>query len=38
MERTKKYYDNLVSDVDFTEEDILSYIKSSYDKDVTDEF
>ncbi len=37
-ERTKKYYDNLVSDVDFTEEDILSYIKSSYDKDVTDEF
>lgn len=37
-ERTKKYYDNLVSDVDFTEEDILSYIKSSYDRDVTDEF
>lgn len=37
-ERTKKYYDDLTSDVDFCEEDILSYIKSSYDKDVTDEF
>ena len=37
-ERTKKYYDDLTSDSDFLEEDILSYIKSSYDKDITDEF
>lgn len=37
-ERTKRYYDDLVSDIDYVEEDILSYIKESYDKDVTDEF
>ena len=37
-ERSKKYYDDLTSDVDFTNEDILTYIKSSYDKDITDEF
>lgn len=37
-ERSKKYYDDLTSDSDFLEEDILSYIKSSYDKDITDEF
>ena len=37
-ERSKKYYDNLTSDGDFVDEDILSYIKSSYDKDITDEF
>ena len=37
-ERSKKYYDNLTSDEDFVDEDILSYIKSSYDKDITDEF
>lgn len=37
-ERTKKYYDDLVTDADFIDEDILSYIKSSYEKDITDEF
>ena len=37
-ERSKKYYDDLTSDLDFTNEDILTYIKSSYDKDITDEF
>ncbi len=37
-ERSKKYYDDLTSDGDFVDEDILSYIKSSYDKDITDEF
>lgn len=37
-ERSKKYYDDLTSDRDFHDEDILSYIKSSYDKDITDEF
>lgn len=37
-ERTKKYYDDLISDLDFCEEDILSYIKSSYENDITDEF
>lgn len=37
-ERTKKYYDNLTSHAEFVDEDILTYIKSSYDKDITDEF
>lgn len=37
-ERTKKYYDDLTSHAEFVDEDILTYIKSSYDKDITDEF
>lgn len=37
-ERTKKYYDNIVSDEYLIEENILDYIKNSYDKKVTDEF
>lgn len=37
-ERTKKYYDNLTTDIDFIEEDILDYIKDSYDREITDEF
>jgi len=37
-ERTKKYYDNLTTDEYLVDEDILDYIKNSYEKKTTDEF
>lgn len=37
-ERTEKYYNDIISDVDYTDKSVEDYIKKSYDEGITDEF